>query len=441
MKRLCILWMAAALPGFTQAGGAPAQKKSAAGAQRWPIESLSVEGTRIYTAKQVLAIAGLKMGQVAGKPEFEAARDRLVATGAFQTVGYQFKRAADGKGYTAVFQVAEFEQCYPVEFEQLHVSEKDLRADLAARDPLFSSDRLPAAQPVFERYSKWIQDFLAAHGQNEKITGSVVKTVTNEFAIVFQPARNLPPVALVTFRGNSVIPNEVLHDAISLAAIGTPYTEDRFREILNASIRPLYEARGRLRVAFRELRTEPAQGVAGLRVYVTVEEGDSYTLGKLTIDGPTPMSTGELLRTANIKTGDIADFERVNQGLEAMRKAVRTNGYLEARAVADRKIDDGNKTVDVTVRFESGPQYHMGKLTVAGLDLEGENEILRMWIMKTGRPFNPDYPDYFLDIVHKEGIFEHLGKTKANVLVDEKTHTAEVGLVFAGDGITTKKKR
>ncbi|MGO9892855.1 MAG: hypothetical protein ACLPX8_01395, partial [Bryobacteraceae bacterium] len=60
---------------------------------------------------------------------------------------------------------------------------------------------------------------------------------------------------------------------------------------------------------------------------------------------------------------------------------------------------------------------------------------------KTGRPFNPDYPDYFLDIVHKEGIFEHLGKTKANVLVDEKTHTAEVGLVFAGDGITTKKKR
>jgi outer membrane protein insertion porin family len=433
--------MAAALPGFTQAGGAPAQKKSAAGAQRWPIESLSVEGTRIYTAKQVLAIAGLKMGQVAGKPEFEAARDRLVATGAFQTVGYQFKRAADGKGYTAVFQVAEFEQCYPVEFEQLHVSEKDLREDLAARDPLFSSDRLPAAQPVFDRYSKWIQDFLAAHGQNEKITGSVVKTVTNEFAIVFQPARNLPPVALVTFRGNSVIPNEVLHDAISLAAIGTPYTEDRFREILNASIRPLYEARGRLRVAFRELRTEPAQGVAGLRVYVTVEEGDSYTLGKLTIDGPTPMSTGELLRTANIKTGDIADFERVNQGLEAMRKAVRTNGYLEARAVADRKIDDGNKTVDVTVRFESGPQYHMGKLTVAGLDLEGENEILRMWIMKTGRPFNPDYPDYFLDIVHKEGIFEHLGKTKANVLVDEKTHTAEVGLVFAGDGITTKKKR
>jgi outer membrane protein assembly factor BamA len=152
------------------------------------------------------------------------------------------------------------------------------------------------------------------------------------------------------------------------------------------------------------------------------------------------MSTGELLRTANIKTGDIADFERVNQGLEAMRKTVRKNGYLEARAVADRKIDDGNKIVDLTVRFESGPQYHMGKLHIRGLDLEGENEILRMWTMKTGNPFNPDYPDYFLEVVRKEGIFEHLGKTRANVQVDEKTHTAEVDLVFAGDGIPKKKR-
>jgi outer membrane protein assembly factor BamA len=432
--------MAAALPGFTQSGGAP-RTKPAAGEARWTVESIGVEGTRIYTAKQVLAIAGLKTGQVAGKPEFEAARDRLVATGAFQTVGYQFKRAPDGKGYAAVFQVAEFEQCYPVEFEQLHVSEKDLRADLDARDPLFSSDRLPASQPVFERYSKWIQDFLAAHGQNEKITGSVAATPTGEFAIVFHPARNLPPVALVTFRGNTVIPNDVLHNAISLAAIGTPYTEDRFREILNANVRPLYEARGRLRVSFRELHTEPAPGVAGLRVYVTVDEGDSYTLGKLTIDGDTPMSTGELLRTANIKTGDIADFDRVNKGLDAMRKAVRNRGYLEARAVADRKFDDGNKTVDLTVRFESGPQYHMGKLTISGLDLEGENEMLRIWTMQTGHPFDPDYPDHFLEVVRKEGIFEHLGKTRASVQVDEKTHTAAVELFFAGDGIRTKKKQ
>ena len=34
-----------------------------------------------YTAEQLLAVAGLKIGQVAGKSDFEAARDRLIATG------------------------------------------------------------------------------------------------------------------------------------------------------------------------------------------------------------------------------------------------------------------------------------------------------------------------------------------------------------------------
>jgi outer membrane translocation and assembly module TamA len=124
-----------------------------------------------------------------------------------------------------------------------------------------------------------------------------------------------------------------------------------------------------------------------------------------------------------------------------MRKAVRDRGYLEAKAVADRKMDDGNKIVDLIVRFDSGPQYHMGKLTINGLDIEGENEMLRIWTMKTGNPFDPDYPDHFLDVVRKEGIFDHLGKTRASLQVDEKTHTAAVELFFTGDGITKKKKR
>src|SRR6266516_4216284 len=58
---------------------------------KWPVESLLVEGNKNYTREQVLQVAGLKLGQMAGKPEFEAARDRLVASGAFETVGYKFE--------------------------------------------------------------------------------------------------------------------------------------------------------------------------------------------------------------------------------------------------------------------------------------------------------------------------------------------------------------
>jgi outer membrane protein insertion porin family len=72
-------------------------------------------------------------------------------------------------------------------------------------------------------------------------------------------------------------------------AIGTPYTEDRFREVLNNAMRPVYEARGRVRVSFPEIKTEPAKDVQGVNVTVTVDEGRPTNLGKVAIEGPSPL--------------------------------------------------------------------------------------------------------------------------------------------------------
>jgi len=60
--------------------------------------------------------------------------------------------------------LTEVEQVYPVIFEELRVSQKDLEAVLGAKDPLFSMAKMPATQPVLERYVKWIQEFLASKG-------------------------------------------------------------------------------------------------------------------------------------------------------------------------------------------------------------------------------------------------------------------------------------
>ena len=427
--------MLSAACGFGQ-GKAPQTKKAASpqhsAVVRWPIQSMVVEGNRIYSAQQILAVAGLKIGQMAGRPEFEAARDRLVATGAFETVGYKFTPAEGEKSYVATFQVTEVEQAYPVRFDGLHVSELDLIAALKAKDPLFSLEKMAATQPVLERYAKWIQEFMAAKGQPEKIVGSVVAASPGDYAIEFRIDRPLPVVALVNFRGQHVITETALHEAINYAAVGTPYTEDRFRDILNASIRPLYEARGHVRVAFPELHTEPTTDVKGVRVVVTVEEGESYTLGRIDVGGSTPVRPETLLKEADLKTGDVADYDKVNRGIEAVRKVVRRGGYLDAKVIVNHKIDDGKKAVDVTYYVDAGPQYTMGKLRITGLDLEGEAEIKRIWTLAEGKPFNPEYPDYFLNWIQKEGMFDHLAKTKANVQVDEKRRIADVTLVFSG---------
>ena len=71
-------------------------------------------------------------------------------------------------------------------------------------------------------------------------------------------------------------------------------------------------------------------------------------------------------------------------------------------------------------------------LTLVGLDLESEAEINRIWTMKPGKPFNPDYADLFLQRVKEDGVFDNLGKTKADTKMNEQDHTADVTLTFTG---------
>jgi outer membrane protein insertion porin family len=429
MNWLLPLLMLTAGLSFSQVA---AQKKLVDG--RWPIESLKVEGNHNYAPAQVFAVAGLKVGQVVGRTEFDVARDRLLASGAFDTVSYRFAPETGTKGFVATFTVTEIEQVYPVRFDDLHVSERDLTATLKAKDPLFAEGRLPASQPVFQRYVKWIEEYLAAKGITEKIIGWVVPDRPGEYAISFHPDRPLPSVALIFFKGNQVVPQAKLQDAIVGVAVGMPYTEDRFREALNASVRPVYEARGRVRVSFPTIKTAPSKDVTGVDVTVTVDEGEVYNLGAVTVDGPTPLKPDELLHAGEFKTGEVADFDKVNEGLERVKKALQHAGYMNADVAARRSVDDDKRIVALTLWVEAGTQFTMRKLTIVGLDLDGEAEVNRIWTMKPGKPFNPDYPNLFLTTIKEEGLFDNLGKTKADVKINDQDHTADVTLTFhAGD--------
>ncbi len=406
-------------------------KPPAAKADRWPIETLTVEGNRNYTKEQILAVAGLKVGQLAGKAEFEAARDRLVATGMFETVGYKFAPSGSQSGYAASFQVVEAAPAYPIRFERLGVPDKDLIAWLRGKDPLFAP-RLAATKQVLQRYTGWVQEFVTAHGGKEKVIAKVLPVTGEQFEIVFRPERSEPAVAEVSFVGNTVVPSSALQNAISDLAIGTPYTEEHFRQYLDNAVRPIYDARGRIRVSFPKISVGKAADVEGLVVKVTVDEGASYDLGAVRIEGAAGFRPENLLKAAKFKTGDLANFDEIGKGVDQIKKVLRHQGFMRNDIHIVRHIDDSKKTVDLVLQVIEGPQFLFGTLNIEGLDLNGEAAVRKMWNLKEGKPFNADYPDNFLGIVRSEGMFDNLGETRSEAKVNEQAHTVDVTLYFKG---------
>lgn len=423
-------------------GVAAGQQTGQQSTQQGPIErkfalrSITVRGNRAYTREQILAVSGLQLGQVVAKPEFDAARDKILATGMFETVGYQFGPGPGGQGYSANFDVVEITTRFPVQFEGLGVSAGEIEAFLKAKNPLFMP-MMPGTKTVIEYYKRLVEEFLASQNKPIRVVGEVIPTAKDEFKIVFRSEDGLPAVSHVTFTGNQAISSTVLQNSINDVAFGTPFTRDNFRQLLDNQIRPLYDAKGLVRVKFPLFTTEPDPRVKGVVVHVAVEEGAVYKLRKITVVGADP----DLLGNAKLKTGGTVNFDEINQGLDRIKTELRREGYMEVQGSTDRVIDDKAHAVDVVMQFETGPVFIMGKLEIKGLDLVGEPAVRKLWGVQEGKPFNAKYPDYFLDRIREEGMFDGLGATKATTKVDDVTHVVDVTLTFGSSPKVDPRKK
>lgn len=425
MKHAVVLILLGAL---ALSGAAQAPEETA----KFPIESLSIRGNLHYSDEQVIAVSGLRLGLEANKETFEEAQRKLVASGAFESVAFQYAPSASGNGYDAVLEVAEIDQIYPIRFANIDEPENGLREWLRSQEPLFG-DSIPGTDELIARFAGHIEKYLESRGKGEEIQGGVTMDRPGEMYILFHPAGALPVVAEVDFTGNEVLPTGMLREAMQGVAIGSRFTEGRFRLLLDSSVRPLYEARGRVAVAFPNFTTERARGdVNGLRVTVEVVEGDSYDFGRVTVDGTASMNQ-RLLEAAGLKEGDLANFRQVYLAVERINEAMGADGYMKTATEVERRLDEEKKIVDLVLHVNPGPQYRFGKLFIEGLDINAEHEARRIWGLTEGSTFQGGYPDFYLKTITEQGVFDNLRETRSRIDVHDDTLTVDVTLIFNPD--------
>jgi outer membrane protein insertion porin family len=406
-----------------------AQKKQPAPAV-FPLEAVQVEGNQKLTVDKILAVAALKIGEPVIRTDFDQARKRLMATGAFQSVAYEFKPSADAKGVDGTLHVIEVDAWFPYHFEDLPASDADLRAMLRKQEGVALStggDQIPATREVISRYAAAIQEFL---GGKVEVTGKVIADIPDQPAIVFRPPGPRPNIAEVHFTGNSVLPTAVLVDSLSQVAVGVPYSDVTMHQLLDASTRALYEERGRVGVMFPKIDVEKAAKIDGVKVTITVNEGESYNLGTVKVVGVPADEADGVRNIGKWRAGDIANLEEVRAGAIKIADRLRNDGYLKVTQKTEHTVHENNHTVDALITVTAGPQYHFGRLTIDGLDVLTEPQIRKVWIMNPGAPFRPAYPDQFLKDLRDQGVFENLGETRAEKNVNEKTRIVDVKLVF-----------
>jgi outer membrane protein assembly factor BamA len=235
---------------------------------------------------------------------------------------------------------------------------------------------MPNSDEAVQFYTRAVQRYL-----KQNLTPSVdVNLETRETTLIFRPS-NSHSIESVKFEGAQAIDAATLESKLAPAAKGTAFSEYDVRRLLDTHVRPLYEALGRLNVSFPEIKA------AGGVVRVRIDEGRVYKFGQIKIAG--------VDAKAPAPAGEIANWRKVVDGLDALGQDLRNQGYLEAKYKTTRELkDDG--TVDASVEYTRGTQFVFGALKLSGLSPTQESIVRPLWTLAPGAPMNEGYIEEFI---------------------------------------------
>lgn len=405
-----------------------------------PISSITITGNQKLSTDAIRSVLGLKVKDEGGTAIFNAARDRLLDTGYFDSISYSYRQ--QDLGFAVTFTVTEMQQVYPIRVQGLPITPQQIGEVLHAKDPLFNG-LLPGTKKVVDRAAGFVQEFLEKSDPEIQVRARVVPTAPDHYEVEFSPAAGLPVISDMTFEGSSAVSAADLHNVMIEHGIGQPYSDENVNALLDQWVRPLFEKEGHMRVRFPRIVGNPAAKVKGIDVRVTVDEGPVFKLGLLTVRGPGAADGKRILRMANLQTNASAPIngDEVNKGIEKIQNVMQSEGHLDAKVSVDRSIHDQALTVDVAYDVDPGPVYTFGRLTVEGLGLSGEAAIRKMWTVKPGDPYPGNYPNFFVESVKKEGLFDNLADVTATPSVNRATRVADVTLHFiSGDSVLAPKR-
>jgi hypothetical protein len=119
-----------------------------------PIQNIEVRGNKAVPPEVIAALSGLKPGQAAEKPDFDAACTRIIRTGFFTGCNYAF--ASNGtRGNNVTLQVEEAERTQSVRLEIPGLDQSKFQA----QEPLLGA-KIPLSDMAVHTYITALQRFL-----------------------------------------------------------------------------------------------------------------------------------------------------------------------------------------------------------------------------------------------------------------------------------------
>jgi outer membrane protein insertion porin family len=377
-----------------------------------PLREVHVDGEKILAEAQVVAITGLVPGAQIGRNELQAAADKLVQSGLFAKVGYNFQTKL--ASVIVTFHVEESPRI-PVYFDNIPwFADSELDDAIRIRLPFFNGT-LPEAGAAVDQTADAVKELLSSRGLQVSLEHAVIANPIGEGNVQsFRIEGAALQIAKLEFGDPALLTSKPAQQHLS-EIIGKPYSRMTIDLFLSEAIRPIYLKQGCLRVKLGppevRLTGDPNQKLPSqIPVYVPVVPGKIYHWKEVHWVGNALVSEFTLGNLLGIKRGEVANGMQIEAGWDRVREEYAHRGYLEAKLDPVPAYDEQAQTVSYSVGIQEGPQYRFGKMILTGISPAAERKLHAAWPITAGDIFDKARFEELLGKLqgHQEQVFGEL---------------------------------
>jgi len=377
-----------------------------------PLSEIHADGEKLLTEAQVVGFTGLTPGAQVNRADLQTAADKLVQSGLFAKVSYNFQTRLAGVSVT--YHVEESPRI-PVYFDNIPWFADSELADAIRKKLPFFDGTLPEAGLAVEQAADAVKELLSSRGLQANPGHQVLASLIGDGNVQEIHVEGVSvPIGKVEFSDAALSENKVVRQHLS-EIIGKPYSRMTIDLFLSEAIKPVYLQQGKLRVKLGppeiRLSGNPNQKFPEqIPVYVPIEPGAVYHWKEFRWQGNRLLSEFTLNGLLGTKPGDVADGMQIEAGWDRVREEYGHRGYLESKLDPVASFDDQAHTASYAVSVQEGLQYHFEKMVLTGLSPAAERKLLAAWPIVSGEVFDKTKYEEILTKLqtHQEQIFGEL---------------------------------
>ena len=426
---------------------------------------VQVIGNRRIPKESVLARTYLQPGDVYDPAAVEQTFNSLWNTGYFDDV--RIERVDEPKCVQLLIYVREKPTIRAVNYVGLNSFSVSDALERFKKEKVQVSVESQFDETKIKRAEVVLKEMLGEHGHQYAIIRTEIKTIPPASVEITFHIKEGPTVKVgkIAFAGNQALSTRELRSAMHFSKpIGIPHSiflENIFPRTFDASkldqdaelVRQDYREHGFAKANTGEPQTNvrnagginpftlrPSKGKR-VDILIPVEEGQRYHLGGITFSNNKAITNTAALRAQfPIKDGEWFNGKLFYKGLEALRKAYGSQGYINfvgtpiptcpanAGATCQNGFDETKHVIYMNIECEEGKQFFISRIEFTGNTLTRDKVIRRELLMEEGQVYNSQLVDLSLLRLNQLNYFDTL-KTDQDVETHQNTDTGTVDLL------------